>query len=78
MSEKEMVNHPDHYKNANYECIDVMVDNFGAEATMNFCLLNAFKYTWRIGKKDDNVQEAEKAIWYLEKYVELIESTKEN
>ena len=75
---KEMVNHPDHYKGAKFECIDVMVENFGVEATMNFCLLNAFKYTWRNGKKDECVQEAKKAIWYLEKYVELAESTKNN
>lgn len=75
---KEMVNHPDHYKGAKFECIEVMIENFGVEATMNFCLLNAFKYTWRNGKKDECVQEAKKAIWYLEKYVELAESTKNN
>lgn len=73
---KEMVNHPDHYKGAKYECIDVMIENFGVEATMNFCLLNAFKYTWRNGKKDECIQEAKKTIWYLEKYIELAESIK--
>ena len=74
---KEMVNHPDHYKNAKYECIDVMLDNFGAEATMQFCLLNAFKYLWRLGKKDDNSQEVRKAMWYLNEYLKISESIKE-
>ena len=34
--EKEYVNHPEHYNNK-YECIDVMEDVFGQEATFNFC-----------------------------------------
>lgn len=75
---KEMVNHPDHYKGDKYECIDVMVEVFGVEMTKAFCLLNAFKYTWRNGKKDNSIQEAKKASWYLNKYVELSESTTNN
>lgn len=67
--EKEMVDHPDHYKgNGNFECIDVMLDVYGAEATKNFCLLNAFKYLYRCNKKGKKNEDIKKAIWYLNEY----------
>ena len=37
------VDHPAHYRQGKYECIEVMVETFGIEATKNFCLLNVFK-----------------------------------
>ena len=44
MIKNEMVNHPQHYKNNTYECIDVMLDIFDKDKTLAFCELNAFKY----------------------------------
>ena len=70
MSPKEQVNHPNHYNQGQYECIAVMESIYGIEATMNFCLLCAFKYTWRTNDKD-GIQDIDKAIWYLQKYKEL-------
>lgn len=67
---KEQVNHPNHYNQGQYECIAVMESIYGIEATMNFCLLCAFKYTWRTNDKD-GIQDIDKAIWYLKKYKEL-------
>lgn len=64
------VDHPSHYNQGKYECIDVMAETFGIEATKHFCLLNAFKYIWRTGEKN-GLQDIEKAKWYLEKYIEL-------
>lgn len=32
------VNHPSHYETGNFECIDVMVETQGEEATKNFCV----------------------------------------
>ena len=72
MPRKEQVNHPDHYNQGQYECIAVMESIYGIEATMNFCLLCAFKYTWRTNDKD-GIQDIDKAIWYLNKYKELHE-----
>ena len=69
---KEQVNHPNHYNQGQYECIAVMESIYGIEATMNFCLLCAFKYTWRTNDKD-GIQDIDKAIWYLKKYKELQE-----
>lgn len=70
MPRKEQVNHPNHYNQGQYECIAVMESIYGIEATMNFCLLCAFKYTWRTNDKD-GIQDIDKAIWYLNKYKEL-------
>lgn len=74
MSRKEQVNHPNHYNQGQYECIAVMESIYGIEATMNFCLLCAFKYTWRTNDKD-GIQDIDKAIWYLQKYKELQEKS---
>jgi hypothetical protein len=69
-NDREMVNHPQHYNHGKYECIDVMVENFGKEAVQHFCLLNAFKYAWRSNYKN-GIEDVKKAMWYLDKYVEL-------
>ena len=69
---KNNVNHPEHYKNGAYECIDVMLDVFGLEAVNHFCQLNAFKYLWRNEHKN-GMEDIQKAIWYLKKIEELNE-----
>ena len=71
LSEKEMVNHPSHYKNGKYEAIDIMIDVFGKDKVANFCELNVFKYLWRANNKGTDIQDKKKAIWYLNKYIEL-------
>lgn len=75
--QKEMVNHPSHYKNNKYEAIDVMLDIFGKDKTAAFCELNAFKYLWRANNKGTDIQDKKKAIWYLNKYIELKENKDE-
>lgn len=64
------VNHPAHYEVGKYECIDVMREVFGDEAVKHFCQCNAFKYVWRMNRKN-GIEDARKAIWYLNKYCEL-------
>ena len=76
-SQKEMVNHPPHYKNNKYECIDVMLDIFGKEKVLAFCELNAFKYQWRANFKGTDIQDKKKTEWYLNKYIELKENKNE-
>lgn len=44
MKEKEMVNHPQHYAVNGMECIDAMIQLYGKDAVLNFCMLNSFKY----------------------------------
>lgn len=68
---KEMVSHPSHYQGNKIECIEAMIDVFGKEKVSDFCELNAFKYQWRANKKGTDLQDKKKAIWYLDKYIEL-------
>ena len=74
---EEIVNHPSHYKNNKYEAIDIMLDVFGEDKTAAFCELNAFKYLWRANNKGTDIQDKKKAIWYLNKYIELKENNNE-
>lgn len=65
------VNHPTHYnREGALECIDEMVLVFGKEATMNFCLLNAWKYRYRAADKNGE-EDLKKSDWYLKKVKEL-------
>ena len=73
-SDDKMVNHPTHYqsfsKECNIECIDAMRAAFGDDVVTDFCICNAFKYVWRHQSKNGK-QDISKAIWYLNKYLEL-------
>lgn len=66
------VNHPAHYETGKFECIDVMKETQGIEATMNFCVCNALKYIYRHRNKN-GVEDIKKADWYLKEYIELQE-----
>lgn len=71
----EYVNHPSHYggKDNVYECIKV-IDAWN----LNFCLGTAVRYICRAGQKPDNpdIQDLEKAIWYLQHEVEMRKNQK--
>lgn len=59
------VNHPLHYNIAGRkECIVEMQEIFGVEKTKAFCELNAYKYRYRAGLKDDAKTDLAKADWY--------------
>ena len=73
--EFDPVNRPEHYTSGKYECIDVMEDNFGTDAVENFCMCNAFKYIFRAQRKN-GVEDLKKAIWYLNKIIEIEERDK--
>lgn len=54
------VNSPSHYTGhpSGIECIQVT-------RHMNFNRGNAIKYIWRAGAKGNEIQDLEKAVWYL-------------
>lgn len=62
----ENVNHPDHYKAGDLEAIDII------EAyDLDFHLGNAVKYILRAGvKTEDPVEDLEKAVWYLQRFLD--------
>ena len=70
---KELVNQPKHYggKDNPYEAIKVI------EAwDLGFCLGNTVKYISRAGKKDETIQELEKALWYLKREIKNLKDGK--
>ena len=73
----DMVNHPAHYETNGIECIDAMIASQGAEAVRNYCVCNAFKYIWRHQHKGRSDEDIQKAIWYLNRYLNLYEGKDE-
>lgn len=63
----EIVNHPKHYTNhaSGVECIQV-TEHF------NFNIGNAIKYLWRSDLKGKQVEDLEKAIWYIKRELKRI------
>jgi len=62
----EQVNHPSYYGGVDnpYETIKV-IEAWG----LNFNLGNTVKYISRADKKENNVQDLEKAAWYLDREI---------
>lgn len=56
----DVVNHPKHYTQhpSGIECIQIT-------RHMNFNLGSAMKYIWRCDLKNDDIEDLQKAIWYL-------------
>ena len=64
ITEREMVNHPDHYQGNNFEVIDIIEDY-----NLGFSLGNAIKYILRSNKKGSAKQDLKKAIWYINREI---------
>jgi hypothetical protein len=60
----DAVNHPKHYTQhpSAVECIQITEH-------MNFCLGNAVKYIWRADLKNDDIEDLEKAVWYVQREI---------
>jgi len=70
---KEAVDHPEHYNagrtldedgTAKFEPIKIIE---AWDLGLGFCLGNAIKYVLRAPHKDDEVEDLEKALWYLKR-----------
>lgn len=73
---EDMVNSPAHYADGNIETIDYIVDVLGEWEAISYCHGNIIKYTGsRLWKKGNPIEDAEKAIWYLKKMIELMKKT---
>ena len=73
----DMVNSPAHYADGKIETIDYIVDVLGDWEAISYCQGNVIKYTGsRLFKKGNPIQDAEKAVWYLNKMIELMKKTK--
>ena len=54
------VHHPKHYTSD-----DCGVEAIEITSLLPACISNAVKYVWRCGKKDEDLQELKKALWYI-------------
>lgn len=69
------VNHPTHYNAGKIEVIEFIEDQ-----KFSYHRGNAVKYLARAGRKNPGreVEDLQKAIWYIEREIELIHATVEN
>lgn len=66
-SRKSSVDHPKHYQSKHgVEVIDI-IEEFG----LGFHLGNVIKYVLRAGHKSNELEDLEKAKWYLERVIDL-------
>lgn len=56
----DFVHHPKHYTSD-----DCGVEAIEVTSLLPACISNAVKYVWRCGKKDEDLQELKKALWYV-------------
>ena len=70
----ERINHPSHYTCREHECIEEMISVFGAQAVIDFCKCNAWKYRYRVGNKGNYDEDMKKSDWYISKMMELQEN----
>lgn len=64
----------DHYKKMGVEPWDV-VDTWPLEQRIGYYRGGALKYIMRVGSKDESLQEIRKAEHYIQKLIEVLESS---
>lgn len=69
IKKEDVVNHPNHYTDGKIEVIEFIEDK-----KLNFHRGNAVKYIARAGKKykDKEIEDLQKAIWYLEREIKRL------
>jgi hypothetical protein len=63
------VNHPTHYNQGKLEVIDVIED-----WKLGFCEGNAVKYIARAKHKGKELEDLQKARWYLDRAIQALEA----
>ena len=67
-AKQDVVNSPKHYTAGKYEVIDVIED-----WDLNFRLANTIKYIARHKHKGKPLEDLKKALWYLQREIDLYE-----
>lgn len=60
---------PDHYSRLDPQPIE-LIEKWG----LGFHLANAFKYLARAPHKGEEIRDLRKAIWYIERYMQVVEA----
>jgi len=74
--EEDAVNSPDHYNTGNIECIEAIEESMSSVAFKGYLKGNCMKYLWRYDYKGKQVEDLEKAGWYLRRLTAVV--TEEN
>lgn len=70
------VNRPTHYNTGNIECIEAIEESMSSVAFKGYLKGNCMKYLWRYDYKGKQVEDLQKAGWYLNKLTAMV--TEEN
>jgi len=74
---EDNVNHPAHYTTGNIETWDYIVDVIGEYESISVAHAQVLKYLGsRLWNKNDPLEDAKKAQWYLTEMIRLMEKTK--
>ena len=73
---EDMVGAPYHYNTGNIECIDAIEESMSSVAYKGYLKGNSMKYLWRYDYKGKQVEDLQKAGWYLNKLTDMV--TEEN
>ena len=66
------INNPSHYaEGRQFEPIDVIED-----WKLNYRMGNVLKYVSRAGRKQDAIEDLKKAVWYLQREIEVLEGAR--
>ena len=68
----DVVNNPDHYNTGNIECIDAIEESMSSVAFKGYLKGNCMKYLWRYDYKGKQVEDLQKAQWYLAKLTQVV------
>ena len=72
----DVVNKPRHYNTGTIECIEAIEESMSSVAFKGYLKGNCMKYLWRYDYKGKQVEDLEKAGWYLNKLTDMV--TEEN
>ena len=70
--EEDMVGAPKHYNSGNIECIDAIEESMSSHAFKGYLKGNCMKYLWRYDYKGKQVEDLQKAGWYLRKLTAMV------
>jgi len=70
--EEDMVGAPKHYNTGNIECIDAIEESMSSVAFKGYLKGNCMKYLWRYDYKGKQVEDLQKAGWYLQKLTAMV------
>jgi|TARA_R110000796_G_scaffold72979_4_gene164541 hypothetical protein len=65
------VNYPEHYNQGDVQCIDAIKSCLGS-GFKYYLQGSAMKYLWRYEHKGKQIEDLDKAIWFIDKLKEFL------